>query len=282
VPLAFIFGLGAALCWGTADFFGGLLARRLPTLVVVFWSQLAGGVSVWLLLLGLGQRPEWTSVVWGMGAGLFGGSALLCFYRGLAVGAMSIVAPIAASGAVVPVVVALLRGELPTAPVLLGVLVAIVGIVLVSLPSGSTLHPSGRPGLVLLLALGAALGFGMFFVVVDQGVAEGGAPLWVVAGTRLGSLPMLALLIVLSQRPFHWPGRRLIGLVPVGLLDTTANACFAFATTLGNLGVVSVLSSLYPVATVLLARLVLAERLARTQSAGVVLALAGVALMSAG
>jgi drug/metabolite transporter (DMT)-like permease len=282
VPLAFVLGLGAALSWGTADFFGGLQARRLPTLVVVFWSQLAGGLSVWLLLLGLGQRPEWTSVAWGMGAGVFGGSALLCFYRGLAVGAMSIVAPIAACGAVVPVAVALLRGEPPALLAFLGVVVAILGIVLVSLPSGATPHPSGRPGLVLALALGAALGFGMFFVAVDQGAAEGGAPLWVVAGTRLGSLPLLTLLVLLSRRPFPWPGPRLVGLVPIGLLDTSANGFFAFATTLGNLGVVSVLSSLYPVATLLLARVVLGERLARTQTTGVCLALTGVALMSAG
>ena len=282
MPVALLLALGSGLCWGTADFFGGLQSRKLPALTVVFWSQLCGGLSIWLGLLALGQRPEPSQLGWGMVAGLFGGLALAMFYRGLAVGAMSIVAPVTACGAVVPVAVSLLRGEVPSAVALAGVAAAIAGIVLVSLPSDATPHPSGRAGLALLLAVGAALGFGCFFVLLDHGAAAGSQPLWAVAGTRAASLPVVLVLLALSRRPLVWPGGGLVRLAPIGLLDTTANGLFAYASLEGNLGLVSVLGSLYPVATVLLAFLILHERLARVHWLGVASALTGVVLMAAG
>jgi drug/metabolite transporter (DMT)-like permease len=221
---------------------------------------------------------------------------------------MSIVAPISACGAVVPVAAALLTGNRPGALAALGVLIAIIGIVLVSRPSpphpgpaapaaaapakpvasvdlGAGANPA-RSGRVLAMALGAALGFGLFYVFVDAGTSGSrDAPLWVIAGARTSSLMILSTLALASRRGggsgLRWPGRR-IGLVAlVGIGDTGANLLFAYAVIGGNLAVVGVLGSLYPIATVLLARWLLGERLSGGQNAGVALALTGVGLLAA-
>jgi drug/metabolite transporter (DMT)-like permease len=272
-------GLGSGLFWGTGDFLGGLSSRRLPALAVTIWSQLAGGLALLGVVAVSGQRPTVAGMAWGALAGICGGTALLLFYKGMAEGAMSIVAPVSACGAVVPVVVAFARGEWPGLPAFAGILAAVAGVVLVSRP------PRGRRGgalplRLLAMSLGAALGFGLFFVFVDVASSvPGGTPLWAAAGVRAGSLTWLTGITVVARRPLVWPGRR-VGLVLLaGLLDTTANVLFAYASTLGNLGVVGVLGSLYPVTTVLLARFVLAERLSGRQAAGVALALGGVALL---
>ena len=286
ITLVILLGLGSGLGWGVADFLGGLQARRLPVLTVVLWSQLAGGLAMLIVLLAGGGPPARPVVAWGVAAGICGGSGLALFYRGLANGAMSIVAPVSACGAIVPVAVAFSLGEAPSAISSAGIVTAIAGVVLVSLPSQTSVHPSGNPAEVLVLGLGAALGFGLFFVFADRGTASatpgGGSPLWVLVGARAGSLLTLLGLISVGPRSVSWPGRRIGHLAAIGVLDTTANALFAIASTLGNLGVASVLSSLYPVTTVLLARLVLAERLGAVQTTGVALALAGVALLAAG
>lgn len=278
-----LFALGSSLCWGTADFFGGLQSRRLPALAVAFWSQLAGGVALLLLLLLGGEPFVRASFGWGLAGGFFGGLGLLFFYRGLATGIMSLVAPIAACGAVVPVLFGLALGETPSLPATIGIVAAIAGIVLVSLQPQAPAHASGRPREALLLALGAALGFGMFFVFLHRGSSvPNPAPLWVVAGARASSLVTLMALIAARPRSAPFPGRRFALVAAVGIVDTTANALFAYASTQGDIGVVSVLGSLYPVATVMLGRLVLAERLNWLQNAGVVLALCGVIMLSAG
>jgi drug/metabolite transporter (DMT)-like permease len=194
------------------------------------------------------------------------------------------VAPIAACGAVVPVVVAPLRGELPSAVAGLGIVAAVAGVVLVSRSPDPGQHPGGQPVRVVALALGAALGFGLFFVFVDAGTATAGAsPLWVVAGARTSSLLVLVGIALTGRRSeAGWPGRRIVPVALVGIADTTANLLFALAATSGNLAVVGVLGSLYPVATVVLARWLLRERLSGSQNAGVVLALTGVGLLAAG
>jgi drug/metabolite transporter (DMT)-like permease len=280
VPL----GLGSGLCWGTADFFGGVQSRRLPALSVVLWSQAAGALALAVALAVHGARPTWPGFAWGLAAGAGSGFALLLFYRGLAEGAMSVVAPVAACGAVVPVVVAPLRGELPSAVAGLGIVAAVAGVVLVSRSPDPRQHPGGRPARVVAMALGAALGFGLFFVFVDAGTATAGAaPLWVVAGARTSSLLALGgIALTVGRSQAAWPGRRVLPVALVGIADTTANLLFALAATSGNLAVVGVLGSLYPVATVVLARWLLRERLSVGQNAGVVLALTGVGLLAAG
>jgi drug/metabolite transporter (DMT)-like permease len=318
VPL----GLSSGLFWGAADFFGGIQSRRLPALTVAFWSQAAGALAlgVALVVLGVeGARPVAAGVAWGLAAGVGSGLALVLFYRGLAEGTMSVVAPVSACGAIVPVAAALLTGDRPGALAGAGVLAAVTGVVLVSRPRlptrsedptlAGTAGPErrgkrGRSGRVLAMALGAALGFGLFYVLVDAGTAAAagaagtsgsrGSPLWVIAGARASSLVMLSMIALVGRRSarsdssvhrarsaLRWPGRRMGPVALVGVGDTAANLLFAYAATSGNLAVVGVLGSLYPVATVVLARWLLGERLSGGQNAGVVLALTGVGLLAA-
>jgi drug/metabolite transporter (DMT)-like permease len=308
VPL----GLSSGLCWGAADFFGGIQSRRLPALTVAFWSQVAGAlalaVAVAIAFAIDGARPVAAGIAWGLAAGVASGCALVLFYRSLAEGTMSIVAPISACGAVVPVAAALLTGNQPGTLAALGVLTAIAGVVLVSRPNSAAPPARGvatpanpaaaaspaRSGRVVAMALGSALGFGLFYVFVDAGTAASagaagttgshGSPLWVIAGARMSSLVILSMIALVSRRSawaLRWPGRRIGAVALVGLGDTGANLLFAYAATTGNLAVVGVLGSLYPVATVVLARWLLGERLSGGQNAGVVLALAGVGLLAA-
>jgi drug/metabolite transporter (DMT)-like permease len=303
VPL----GLGSGLVWGAADFFGGVQSRRLPALTVAFWSQVAGALALAVALAVEGTPPATTGFAWGLAAGVGSGCALVLFYRGLAEGIMSVVAPVSACGAIVPVAAAVLTGDQPGALAGLGVLAAVTGVVLVSRTSGGTPRPlggtprplggtprplggtrgspggPGRTGRVLAMALGSALGFGLFYVFVDAGTAgSGGAALWVIAGARTSSLVMLSTIaLVGGGSALRWPARRIGPVALVGIGDTGANLLFAYAATAGNLAVVGVLGSLYPVATVVLARWLLGERLTGGQNAGVVLALTGVGLLAA-
>jgi drug/metabolite transporter (DMT)-like permease len=297
VPL----GLGSGVAWGTADFFGGIQSRRLPALTVAFWSQAAGALGLVIALALEGARPPVAGIAWGLAAGAGSGIALVLFYRSLAEGTMSVVAPISACGAVVPVAAATLTGDHPGALAGLGVLTAIAGVVLVSRthtgdkrpgrPGSGPARPassspaggSGRSRRVLLMALGSALGFGLFYVFVDAGTTGSrGEPLWVIAGARASSLVMLSMIALIGRgAALRWPGRRIGPVALVGLADTGANLLFAYAATTGNLAVVGVLGSLYPVATVILARWLLGERLSGGQNAGVALALTGVGLLAA-
>jgi drug/metabolite transporter (DMT)-like permease len=302
VPL----GLSSGLCWGAADFFGGIQSRRLPALTVAFWSQLAGALALAIALAIEGVRPAATGIAWGLAAGVGSGCALVLFYRSLAEGTMSIVAPISACGAIVPVTAALLTGNQPGTLAALGVLATVAGVVLVSRPhtkprlaspaaKGDPESPARGGRRVVAMALGSALGFGLFYVFVDAGAASTagsaaaagtagshGSPLWVIAGARMSSLAILSM-IALVSRPsaLRWPGRRVGAVALVGIGDTGANLLFAYAATTGNLAVVGVLGSLYPVATVVLARWLLGERLSGGQNAGVILALTGVGLLAA-
>jgi drug/metabolite transporter (DMT)-like permease len=291
VPL----GLGSGLAWGAADFFGGIQSRRLPALTVAFWSQLGGALALAVALAAEGAPPAAAGFGWGLAAGVGSGVALVLFYRGLAEGTMSVVAPVSACGAIVPVAAAVLTGDQPGTVAGLGVLAAIAGVVLVSRthPAPRSTNPApgpaaGRSGRVVVMALGAALGFGLFYVFVDAGTAgtvgtsgSGGSPLWVIAGARTSSLVMLSMIALVGRRSaLRWPGRRIGPVALVGIGDTGANLLFAYAATTGNLAVVGVLGSLYPVATVMLARWLLGERLSGGQNAGVVLALTGVGLLA--
>jgi drug/metabolite transporter (DMT)-like permease len=304
VPL----GLSSGLCWGAADFFGGIQSRRLPALTVAFWSQAAGALTLAVALVVLaieGSRPVAAGVAWGLAGGVGSGLALALFYRGLAEGTMSVVAPVSACGAVVPVTAALLTGDRPDALAGIGVVAAVTGVVLVSRtrppargekpPRGGAARPArpgnpARPGRVLAMALGSAVGFGLFYVFVDAGTASAagtsgsrGSPLWVIAGARASSLVMLSTIALVGRRSaLRWPGRRIGPVALVGVGDTGANLLFAYAATTGSLAVVGVLGSLYPVATVVLARWLLGERLSGGQNAGVVLALTGAGLLAAG
>jgi len=275
-----LFGLSSGLCWGAADFVGGLQSRRLPALAVTLWSQMISGAALLVALLLIGPVAT-AGALWGVGAGLCGAIALLLFYRALAIGTMSVVAPVSACGAVVPVLVSLAQGERLGPVTLAGICAAMAGIILVSRQESGGGEPVQRQAFIR--ALGAALGFGLFFTLIDRATSVPEAsPLWVNVWARAGSVPLLLVLQLASTRAIGWPGPALGMVGLVGILDMGANVLFALGTQVGALGVVAVLGSLYPVTTVFLSWVVLAERLMRTQYVGVGLALLGVGLLASG
>ena len=280
--VAVLLALSSSLCWGTADFLGGLQSRRRPLVTVLLVAQVAavafGAVYV---IASQDAFPDAGPAALATGAGAAGCLALAAFYRGLAIGTMSIVAPISATGAAVPVLVGVASGERPGVIQVLGIALAMVGIILAA-REPSDAPPSG-PGArtAIGLALLAALGFGTFFVLIDRATEHGGAP-WSLLLVRAGEVAMLGAL-ALVQRPTMPSGLRDAGpLLLIGTIDFAATAFFALATEHGLLSIVSVVGSLYPAVTVVLARVVLAERVSRSQEIGVVATLAGVVAISAG
>jgi drug/metabolite transporter (DMT)-like permease len=219
-------------------------------------------------------------VGWAALAGSAGIVALGAFYRGLAIGTMSVVAPISATAAAVPVLVGLAEGERPGALQVAGMAAALAGVILASREPIEEGRPRGNRAAVGL-ALVAAAGFGTFFVGIDRASATAEVP-WVIVVQRSCSLVLLVIAALVARPSLPRDGTSLAALGAIGVLDLGANGLYALATTEGLLSVVAVLGSLYPAVTVVLARLVLAERIARTQEVGVVLALAGVVAISAG
>lgn len=277
----------ASLLWGTADFLGGTATRRLPVAGVVGVSQLVAllGLIPVAVLTGALDEPR-DYLVPGLLAGTAGVVALAAFYRALAVGTMGVVAPVAALGVVVPVAVGLIDGETPALVQLVGIAVAVLGVVLAS---GPELSGEGRGGLEPLLLAGvAALGFGAVFVLIAEGTASGslGSVVMTLLTMRFVSVLALStvLLVVLRLRGAGLQVGRadLPVLFAIGAFDVGANAAFAVASQSDLISVTAVLASLYPVVTVLLARRVHDERLVGLQVPGVALALVGVVLLAAG
>ena len=272
--------LCASLLWGGADFLGGTAARRLPATGVVLASQAAALLGVLVVAAAMGSFGDPTGYVgWAVGAAVVGVIALTCFYAALAEGTMGVVAPIAALGVVVPVIVGVAEGDRPTAWQGLGVALAVIGVVLASGPELRSGQPSGgaRP---LLLAGVAAVGFGLVIVFVSHGARTSTTMTLLVM--RATSVAVLGLLAVAGAVEVRASARDLPILVAIGAGDVTANAALAVASTRGLLSVVAVLSSLYPAVTVLLARAVHDERLGRVQAIGVTAAMVGVVLIASG
>ncbi len=264
-------------------------ARRVALLEVMLVSQGVGliGLLVLLSVRGTGP-PELTRLLPAIFAGIGGIVGLTAFYRALAIGTMSIVAPIASTGVIVPVMVGIGEGESPAPLQVLGIVAAVVGVVLASREHGPGLEETpaarARQGAVsasIALALVAALGFGGFFVGL-RASARADIP-WALTAARGAGVAVL-LLAVFVRKPESVSRDRvtLLALSAMGVLDLSANGLYALATRHGLLSVVAVASSLYPVATVVLARVVLGERVRRIQEVGIVSALAGVVLIAAG
>jgi drug/metabolite transporter (DMT)-like permease len=268
------FGLLSALVWGAGDFFGGLATRRARPFSVVLVAEVAGALLLALAaLLLLQPLPPPTDLGWSAGAGLAGAVGLLALYTALAGGHMGIVAPISAVvAAVVPIVVGAMLEGLPTPTQLAGFGVALGAVWLLS--SSGERSASARD---LRLALLAGLGFGFYFVLIDRTGAVGG--FWNLAFARTVAALALLLLMLLLRHPLLPPRDVLPINVLNGSLDAGGNLFFLLAAQTGRLDVASVLSSLYPGTTVLLAWLVLGERLNRPQAAGVAAALAAIVLI---
>jgi uncharacterized membrane protein len=289
--LALAFALSSSLCWGLGDFIGGLQARRMPLLRVILVSQAAGLVLLVIVVAALGMEPpDWLKMLPAAAGGIAGIAALSAFYRALAIGTMSVVAPISATGVVVPVIVGVASGERPAALQLAGILAASVGVVLASREQGPGLAPQAGARASVILALLAALGFGTFFVGLRISARVDLA--WALVSSRAASVAVLVLagLVLRWVRapapsrpiPAARAGTVLPALLLIGFLDLSANLLYALATRRGLLSVVAVAASLYPLTTVVLARLVLGERVRRIQEVGIVAALAGVVLIATG
>ena len=275
---AIFLALGASLSYGVGDFLGGLTSRRAHVLAVLSISLAAGAaaVTVWVVLaaepfLGFGAALA------AVAAGSCGVLGLAGLYRGMAIGAMGVVAPISGVAAAIPFAVGIARGERPSLLQVVGALVALVGLALVSRSSGEL---GVRIATGVGLALVAAFGFGLYFVFLDI-AADDSAP-WAVLVARLASTTLALVATLVAGVSLALPRGLLLPVLAVGLCDAGANVLFALATTRGLVSVVSVLTSLYPVIPVALAALLLRERLGRVQLSGAAAVLAGAALIAAG
>jgi drug/metabolite transporter (DMT)-like permease len=284
-----VLAVAAAASWGASDFLGGVAGRRSSGPAVAFTSQLVGFFALLAAALVVAGSPDAGDLAWGLAAGLGGAAGVALLYHGLAVGQMSVVAPVTAvGGAAIPVVFGLLTGDRPGAPALAGVVLALtaVAVLCVSAPqdedSAEPLGPAGgqvalqrrgtlQAGLVAGLLAGA--GFGLFFICVER--AGSGAGLWPLVAARVSSVTALGIL-VMATGSIALRRRDAALIVVVGLLDALANVGYLLATRRGPLSIVALLASLYPAVTVLMARVALGERLSAVQSAG--LAAAGVAV----
>jgi drug/metabolite transporter (DMT)-like permease len=276
-------GLCASICWGVSDFLGGLQSRHHHQLGVMLSAAIIGTALVAVVVAISGAPvPAGKYLLDGAAGGVLVTIALLAFYRALAIGVMSVVAPIAASGAVIPVLVGLASGERPGPVRLVGAAVAILGVVLVSRKGGGEARAS-LPALSILLAVIAGIGFGGQFVALHA--AAKGSALWgALAGvaTYLAAVSLAAGVAMVRGHRLRPDLRAAPGLVALGLAWGGANAFYATATRHGQLSAVAVAASLYPAITVVMARAVLHERVRRIQELGMVAAVVGIVLIGAG
>jgi drug/metabolite transporter (DMT)-like permease len=273
---ALLLALGASLAWGVADFVGPLMSRTLGTLQVLFWAQVGGVVAIALAVAIRGEGPAGWQALLAILASVGGMLGLYAYYRGMATGTMSVVAPIAGVSAIVPVIFGMATGDNPSAPQVAGVVCALVGVGLASVE-----HQEGRARIAagVGLALIAAAGFGFYFPWMH---AAGKVDFWWASLIfRTTALLLVAGAAAAAQPNLRMSRRNLAIVFAVGIGDTLGNVLFAASSSAGGLvSLTSVLASLYPVVTVLLAASVLHERVAPMQRAGIVLTLTGVVLIS--
>ena len=278
-----LFGLLAAVTYGAADFVGGRVSRRVDVFTVVFVSQLIGAVPLAVAVPFLaGEPPTTHALVWGAAAGLAGGTGVLFLYQGLAVGRMSVVAPITGVvAAALPAIFGLATGDDPGAIPLAGVAIALIAVVLVS----SAPPPAGEDDVDLdsdvartggvSHALAAGTCFGLFFVFLDRAGEDAGV--WPLVGTRGASLVLVGAAVLLLRRSLKPPPGTIVAIGTAGVLDVAANVLYLISARFGLLTIAAVLTSMYPAVTVLMARIVLDERMIRKQLVG--LGLAGAAIV---
>jgi drug/metabolite transporter (DMT)-like permease len=314
-----LLGLTAALLYGSGDFLGGLATRRAHVLTVLALVETAGVIVALAAAVMWPGRASLAGLAWGVSAGLIGGLGLIVFYTGLAAGPMSVVAPVSGLvSTVLPVAVALAEGERPGTGVYAGALLCLVAIVLASSAGGDArgdavgggkrgdagsgaglMRLPGRLGRAIGYGTASGVSFGLFFLLIRNAGQSG--PVWSVAAGRIGELAIvLAAAAVLGPGLLRGTGLlRDTGLlrgsgllggaggsvrlaaVAAGAIDVLANVCYVAATRTGMFGLAVVLASMYPGVTVLLARVVLGERLRWVQRAGLGLAAVGILLVAA-
>ena len=272
---ALALALGASLAWGVADFVGPLWGRTWGALRVLLWAQLAGVAAIAVAVAIRGEGPHGWQILLAIPAALSGTLGLYAYYRGMAVGAMSVVAPIAGVSAIVPVVFGIATGDSLSAAQLAGVVCAILGVGLASLE-----HHEGtrRVAAGVGLAALAAIGFGFYFPPMH---AAGSTNFWWASILfRTTAFAVVAAAVAVRRPPLRLRSRDLVIVAAVGVGDTIGNVLYAASSSHGLVSLTSVLASLYPIVTVLLAAAVLHERVAVSQRVGIVLTLTGVVLIS--
>jgi drug/metabolite transporter (DMT)-like permease len=276
--MAALLALLSAGVYGVGDFCGGLATRRASAAAVLFWSHVVGLLLVLASLPLVSADPTGADLLWGGLGGLAGAAGVGLLYQALSIGPMSVVAPTTALlAALVPVVAGLFEGDRPSVAVGAGMALALVAIVLVGAEGEGSLRPSDLRGLTF--ALGAGLGFGLFFVALSHTGDDAGT--WPLLGARAASVAVVGFLALVHRVDGRLPlgSRRLAA--TAGALDVTANLLYLLAVREGLLSVVSVLTALYPVSTVVLARVVLRERFATLQRVGMAIALPATILIAA-
>ncbi len=268
--------LGTAVVWGAGDFAGGIATKRANVFRVVAGAHACGLLLMLLLVWITGEAvPPRATLLWGAASGITGAVGVAALYRALAIGCMGIVAPVAAViTGVLPVLAGIYTEGMPDRIQLVGFVLALISIWLIARPDGEIDTHRG-----LGLAVLAGVLFGLFFIACKQ--AGHHAVFWPLVAARIASTLLMLLIGIFSagdRRPLR---PALVPIVFSGILDTSANALFIAATQHGRLDVTSVLSSLYPASTVILARIFLKERMSATQNAGIVGALVSVALIAA-
>ncbi|MGH8924855.1 MAG: EamA family transporter [Acidimicrobiia bacterium] len=269
-----VFALLASLIYGVADFYGGVAGRRMATIAVVFWSQLAGlALGVATSLIFSANALKATDLMWGAIGGIVGTGGIFALYQGLARGRMSVVSPLAALlSALIPLGIGLGMGERPLPLEWLGVLLALPAIWLVASGMGGGDSSGG-----VAYGVMAGLGFGLFFAALAQ--TGEGAGFWPLVASRMASVVLMAIGMVVRRVALPPAGTRvLVALVGIG--DIAANVFLLLAFRSGLVTLVAVLASLYPAITVLLAVLILKEPIARRQRLGLGLAMAAVVLIA--
>ncbi len=288
----------SAASFGVGDFFGGLSARRMAAMLTTLAAQAAGLVLILASCVFISGSPEGTDLVFGAAAGLAGAVGLVLFYWAMGQGPMSVVAPVSAvTSALVPVIAGVVGGERPGALAVVGILLGLPAIVLISreptpaeasaseraVEASVHVHASPRlaavGGLPVLAATVAGVGFGGFFTLLSH--TGDGSGLWPIVSARSTAVAMAAI-VALAARPGRPASGGVRFALIAGSLDSLGNALYLLASRQGLLTLVGVVGAMYPAATVVLARVVLREQLARHQVAGLGIAAAAVALIALG
>jgi drug/metabolite transporter (DMT)-like permease len=273
----------SGLIWGVGDFSGGKATQRAAVLPVVWVSKLVSLPLLVIFLVATYVPVTAIGLAWGGLAGIAGVVGLVLFYRALAAGAMTVVAPVTGvTSAAIPVVVGLVAGEHPSALRLFGVGCALLAIALVSLAPQPSGHRQVVTRRLVVAALGAGTGFALFFILLSVAgrAAAGSVGLWPIAGSQISAVVILALLLLMT-RPGPWPRQATLRWTMLaGPCDMTANALYLLASRDGDLSVVAPIAALYPVTTVILALIIEHERLRGIQVAGLIFAVAALVLVS--
>jgi drug/metabolite transporter (DMT)-like permease len=272
-----VFGLASAIAWGAGDFGGGWTSRRAPVLGIAIGVDVLGTITMVGIALATGEPvPGAATLVLAALAGILAVAGILGLYQGLAVGRMGVVAPVTGViAATLPVIVGLVRQGWPGTEVVVGIVLALAAVVLVSRSSDASGRRSG-----IEYALLGGIGLGLFNVAV--GAFPEHRVAWPLAVIKVGSLVPIVALVILGRRPWRVPRPIFPALFATAALDLAGNGLYILATQAGRLDIAATLSSMYPVTTVVLAVIVLRERVTRSHLFGIIMAAVAVALIAGG